>query len=187
MYLDVKTSSLYPSGIMQRTNPPLDHVATLIAQRRRETPNLTLDGMEIFARARRLDLLSRPRIEAVFSKYGIDSGEFDVLATLSRAGPPYRLRPTELFKTLMISSGGLTDRLRRLEGGGLIARETSPSDGRSIMVRLTPRGKSLIDRAFCEDMATEDAMLSALNRAERKQLAQLLAKLLADLERETRA
>jgi DNA-binding MarR family transcriptional regulator len=87
----------------------------------------------------------------------------------------------------MISSGGLTDRLRRLEGGGLIARETSPSDGRSIMVRLTPRGKSLIDRAFCEDMATEDAMLGALNRAERKQLAQLLAKLLADLERETRA
>ncbi len=172
---------------MKPKTSSLDHVGMLIAQRRRETPDIPLDGMEIFARARRLTLLSRPRIEAVFAKYGVDTGEFDVLATLSRAGPPYRLRPTELFQALMISSGGLTDRLRRLEDNGLIARETSPSDGRSVTVRLTAKGKSLIDKAFAEDMLTERAMLSTLGKGEREQLAQLLAKLLADLERASHA
>lgn len=86
-----------------------------------------------------LTLLSRPAIEAVFAKHGIDTGEFDVLATLSRSGPPYALRPTELFETMMISSGGLTDRLRRLEKRGLIVREASDEDRRSLIVRLSPR------------------------------------------------
>lgn len=51
------------------------------------------------------------------------------------------------------------------------------------MVRLAANGKSLIDRAFAEDLLVERAMLSALGNAEREQLAKLLAKLLAYLER----
>jgi len=141
-----------------------------------------LDGMEIFGRARRLTLLSRPVIEAVFAEHGIDAGEFDVLATLSRAGAPYVLRPTELVQTLMISSGGLTDRLRRLEEQGLIMREASPGDGRSFLVKLSAKGKTLIDRAFAEDMRVEAELLACLSIAERKELARLLAKLLIDLE-----
>lgn len=94
---------------------------------------------------------------------------------------------TELFQALMISSGGLTDRLRRLADNGLIAREACKADGRSLMVRLTAKGKSLIDQAFAEDMLIERAMLRALGKAEREQLAYLLAKLLADLEHSSRA
>lgn len=159
-----------------------DHVGRLIEQRRRQTPGVPLDGMEIIARARRLTLLSRPAIEAVFAKHGIDTGEFDVLATLSRSGPPYALRPTELFQALMISSGGLTDRLRRLEERGLIVREASHTDRRSLMVTLSPKGKQLIERAFAEDMRVEAQILAPLDRAERKELARLLAKLLLQTE-----
>ena len=161
---------------------PADHVARLIDQRRRETPNVPLDGMEVFARARRLTLITRPSIEAVFVKHDIDAGEFDVLATLQRAGKPYALRPTELFQTLMISSGGLTDRLRRLEERGLITREPSQEDGRSLIVKLSPKGRALISKAFAEDMAVEKEMLAPLNKTERRELAGLLAKLLAGLE-----
>lgn len=159
-----------------------DHVARLIALRRREDPDVPLDGMEIFARARRLTLLSRPAIEAVFAKYGLDPGEFDVLATLSRSGPPYALRPTEIFQSLMISSGGLTDRLTRLETQGLIVREPCPSDGRSMLAKLSPKGSALITKAFAEDMAIEEKMLAPLSARERKTLAALLAKLLRRLE-----
>ena len=162
--------------------PRADHVSRLIAQRRRETPDVPLDGMEIFGRARRLTLLARPAIEAVFEKYGIETGEFDVLATLRRTGEPFALRPTELFQTLMISSGGLTDRLNRLEKKGLISREASPSDRRSMLVKLTRKGRELIDMAFAEDMAAEEEMLSPLNKGERKTLAALLAKLLCKIE-----
>lgn len=163
---------------------PCDHVARLIALRRKESPGVPLDGMEIFARARRLTQLSRPPIEAVFERRGIDAGEFDVLATLQRAGAPYALRPTELYRTLMMSSGGLTDRLNRLEKKGLVAREASSEDKRSMIVKLTPKGRILIEKAFAEDMAAEAALLAPLSKSERRTLAGLLAKLLSEMEKE---
>lgn len=161
---------------------PTDHVARLIEQRRRVSPGVPLDGMEILGRARRLTLLSRPMIEAVFSRHGIDAGAFDVLATLHRAGPPYTLRPTEIFQDLMISSGGMTDRLRRLEEADLISRADCPDDRRSMLVKLTRKGRTLIERAFAEDMAVEREMLEPLDEAEREALARLLGKLLAGIE-----
>lgn len=162
--------------------PTADHVSRLVAQWRLETPDVPLDGMEIIARARRLTLLSRPAIEAVFDRYGIDTGQFDVLATLRRSGEPFALRPTELFQALMISSGGLTDRLNRLEKKGLISREASRSDKRSMLVILTQKGRVLIDKAFAEDMAAEETILAPLDKGERKTLAALLAKLLCKIE-----
>jgi len=165
-----------------RGDPHDDHVARLIALRRRASPGVPLDGMEVLARARRLTLLSRPAIEAVFRRHGVDSGEFDVLATLSRSGPPYALRPTALFRSLMISSGGLTDRLKRLENRGLVVREACASDGRSMLVKLTPKGLAVIEKAFAEDMAVEKDMLAPLSRKDRDALAALLAKLLRGIE-----
>jgi DNA-binding MarR family transcriptional regulator len=120
-------------------------------------------------------------IEAVFLRYGLDAGEFDVLSTLLRAGQPYRLRPTELYRSLMISSGGLTDRLARLERGGLIVREPSESDARSLLVRLTEDGRRQAERAFREDMEVERALLAGLDEAERELLSLLLGKLAASL------
>jgi DNA-binding MarR family transcriptional regulator len=158
-----------------------DHVDRLIEQWRTISPDVPLDGMEVLARARRLTLLTRPAIEAVFARYGIDTGEFDVLATLRRSGAEL-IRPTELFHDLMISSGGLTDRLRRLEAAGFIDRVESPDDKRSKLVRLTGKGRDLIDTAFAEDMAAERELLSVLSREQIGQIADLLSSLLSALE-----
>src|SRR5690606_29740810 len=109
------------------------------------------------------------------------TGEFDVIATLLRAGPPYRLRPTELYNSLMISSGGLTDRLARLEKAGLIARRRSKSDRRSLLVGLTAEGRRRAEAAFREDMRLEAELLKALDPAEQRQLSGLLSRLAAAL------
>lgn len=162
--------------------PATDHVARLMELRRREMPEVPLDGMAILGRARRLDRLSRKVIEAVFDRYGLDSGEFDVLATLQRGGPPYEMRPTELFQSLLITSGGLTDRLNRLEQKGLVQRSVTASDRRSVPVRLSEDGLDVIRRAYAEDMEVERELLSGLTEKERSTLAHLLAKLLADVE-----
>lgn len=165
-----------------------DHVARLQEAWRRERPDIDTEGMAILGRARRITLLARGPIEAIFTRLGCDSGEFDVLASLRRAGSPYRLRPTELYESLMISSGGLTDRIQRLESRGLIARRPSTGDKRSIMVELTRKGSQLVDAAFTADMQVEKELLSGLSAAERKVLAALLAKLAAQVEgREGRA
>jgi DNA-binding MarR family transcriptional regulator len=124
----------------QDTDSREDHVDCRQAQWARELPDLDTEPMAILGRAYRLSNLVRPSIEATFAAFGLDRGEFDVIGTLRRSGPPYRLTPTELYTSLMISSGGLTHRLDRLEKAGLIRRERSERDGRSQLVALTEAG-----------------------------------------------
>jgi DNA-binding MarR family transcriptional regulator len=162
---------------MSRQSADPDHVELRRQQWARETPDLDTVGMAILGRARWITLLVRPAIEAVFAKHGVDSGEFDVISTLLRTGPPYRLRPTELYRSLMISSGGLTDRLARLEKAGLIFRVPDPDDARSRMVELTQEGRRRAELAFREDMALEAQLLSQLSEGDRQDLSALLHKL----------
>lgn len=154
-----------------------DHVDLLLSQWARELPDLDTEPMALFSRAWRVLSMARPVIGGTFARFGLDSGEFDVLATLRRAGPPYRLTPTELYKSLMITSGGLTARLRRLEQAGLVERERSDADGRSLPVALTEAGLQVVEAAVRAHMATERALLADLDPADLKQLIVLLRRL----------
>jgi DNA-binding MarR family transcriptional regulator len=154
-----------------------DDVDLFIAQRAKESPGIDTDGMAIFGRIYRIATRISPHMEALFARYGLERGEFDVLATLQRNGPPYRLSPTALYRSLMISSGGLTPRLKRLEAAGLVIRIPAPDDGRSLIVELTDHGQVLTRAAFEEDMQLEASWLAALSAQERSFLAGLLRKL----------
>jgi DNA-binding MarR family transcriptional regulator len=159
-----------------------DHVDRLRQQWARELPDLNTEPMAILGRAFRLGNMVRPSIEETFAGFGLDRGEFDVISTLRRSGPPYRLTPTEMYGLLMISSGGLTHRLDRLEKAGLIRREKSAKDGRSVQVALTEAGAVLAEQAFRTDMASELAFLDPLDTQEREMLAGLLRKLILGIE-----
>jgi DNA-binding MarR family transcriptional regulator len=163
-----------------------DRVAERRQQWAKELPGLDTSAMAVLGRARWIVHAVTPPIEDLFAQYGLDRGEFDVLSTLLRSGPPYRLRPTELYRSLMISSGGLTDRLNRLKKAGLIKRRASSRDARSMLVELTATGRERTERAFREDMALERRLLSALDNVELERLAELLAKLAVSLEEEDR-
>lgn len=165
---------------MSRHRPAArDHIEIRREQWRKELPDVDTTGMAILGRARIATLLARRPIEKVFSEHGLDAGEFDVLATLLRTGSPYLLRPTELYNSLMISSGGLTDRLARLERLGLVRRRANEQDARSLLVELTTKGRRVGEAAFRQDMQVELALLSGLSEAERKQLSFLLARLVS--------
>ncbi|MBS1164534.1 MAG: MarR family transcriptional regulator [Proteobacteria bacterium] len=165
----------------RQRNEAQDNIDRRRAQWTAELPDLDTRGMAILGRMRWITLNLRPPIEAIFEKHGLDSGEFDVIATLRRSGPPYCLRPTELYCWLMISSGGLTARLAKLEKAGLITRLPDPDDARSTLVKLTPEGIDLAERAFREDMAFESAVLDALTPNECAALETLLRKLALDV------
>lgn len=158
-------------------HPTPDHVDRLRAQWSRELPDLDTEPMAILGRIYRISNLVRPGIEATFAGFGLDRGEFDVISTLRRSGPPYRLTPTELYRQLMISSGGLTHRLDRLEKGGLVRREKSPQDGRSFLVALTEEGLARAEAAFRADMADEMSLLERMPARRRRILADLLREL----------
>ncbi|WP_018239867.1 MarR family winged helix-turn-helix transcriptional regulator [Ensifer sp. BR816] len=168
---------------MQNDKDESDHVDRLRVQWERELPDLDTEPMAILGRAYRLSNLVRPSIEETFASFSLDRGEFDVISTLRRSGPPYRLTPTDLYTLLMISSGGLTHRLDRLQKAGLIVRERSASDGRSSVVGLTEKGIALAEEAFRADMASETRYLEGLGKEDRAALGALLRKLLISLER----
>lgn len=113
-------------------------------------------------RIKRCAILLEQQLEAGFARFDLVSWEFDMLAALRRAGAPYCLSPTVLFSTLMVTSGTMTHRLKRLENRGLVARVANTQDARSSLVQLTPEGLALIERAVGPHIENERQMLSVL-------------------------
>lgn len=163
---------------------PPDAVDAILAQWRREKPDLDLGPMGLIGRLGRCAALIRRRLDAEFERFGLSSWEFDVLAALYRSGPPYCLAPTALFSTLMVTSGTMTHRLKGLEARGWIARETNPGDARSLLVRLTPEGLAQIDAALLAHVENEKRIMAPLAAADQAELDAALARLLAVLEKD---
>lgn len=156
-----------------------DRAAVATEQWRRERPDIDPFPMEVLGRlAEAATRLSRDHLAPVFAGFGLQPGEFDVLATLRRGGPPYALTPTQLYEATMISSGGMTARLDRLEKAGLIQRKPNPRDRRGVSVQLTRQGRQLMDSLLPVHVQTEKQVLSALSLTEQKELNRLLKKLL---------
>ena len=109
-----------------------------------------------------------------FSEHGLESGEFDVLAALRRAGSPYVLSPGRLAVVTLVSSGTMTNRIDRLCDDGLVVREPDPSDGRGVLVRLTVTGRTVVDDALTDLVERERVLLSELSRDDQAALADLL-------------
>ncbi len=148
----------------------------------REKPELELLPMEVIGQlAEAAHLIGRGRLEPLFTRYGLQGGEFDVLATLRRSGAPFSLTPTELYNATMISSGGMTNRLDRLEKSGLVIRKPNPKDRRGTIVLLSKKGIELIDRLVPEHLANEHDILKVLSIDEQKMLNTLLTKLISGL------
>ena len=110
--------------------------------------------------------------------HGLNSASFDVLATLRRAGPPYRLSPGDLLATTMVSSGTMTNRVDRLVKRGAVTRESDPNDGRGVLVALTPEGLALVDAALTSLLDVEQELLAGWPEGERAQFADALRRLL---------
>ena len=131
-------------------------------------------------------LIRTDHLEPLFARHGLQTGSFDVLATLRRAGKNadglYALTPSQMYDSTMISSGGMTNRLDRLEKAGLIARHPNPNDRRGTIVALTEEGLALVEKVLEAHLANETRVVAALSRAEQEQLNVLMAKLLKGVE-----
>ncbi|UTW10778.1 MarR family winged helix-turn-helix transcriptional regulator [Marinobacterium rhizophilum] len=159
-----------------------DAVDAILAQWQRERPDLDTSPMATIGRLKRCSALMQRRLDEAFSAFGLTLWEFDVLATLRRSGAPYCLAPTALFSTLMVTSGTMTHRMQRLEASGWVERLANPDDARSKLLKLTPAGLELIDRAVEAHVANEHRILAPLGAADLAALEESLASLLAVLE-----
>ncbi len=159
-----------------------DHVSIILAQWAVERPDLDTSPMGIVGRISRLSLVVEKELEPVFVRSGLNHWSFDMLATLRRTGAPYRLSPTELFRSMMVTSGTMTNRIDRLAEKDLVRRVPDPEDRRGILVELTDQGRELIDSVLISHAANEARLLQSLSKEEQSTLAILLCKWLSFLE-----
>jgi DNA-binding MarR family transcriptional regulator len=159
----------------------MDHVDSIVEAWRRERPDVDVAALGQLARLFRTAHLADAELAEPLRQHGLQPGWFDLLAALRRAGSPYELNPTQLMRTTMLSSGGMTKRLDRLVEAGLVERRPDPDDRRGTLVRLTSQGRRAIDAALETHARNEERLLSALEPAEREVLDGLLRKLLASL------
>lgn len=157
-------------------------VERILRQWSAERPDLDVSGMGVFGRLSRAERMLDRSLAQTFARYGLNRGEFDVLATLRRAGGPYGLTPTDLYRSMMRSSAAMTNRIDRLEERGLVAREPDPDDRRGVRICLTAEGLALIEDAVAAHVEGEERLLTALSKDERRRLAELLAKLMTSMQ-----
>ncbi|MGE7387866.1 MarR family winged helix-turn-helix transcriptional regulator [Streptomyces sp. NPDC004126] len=153
---------------------PLDRVARIQADWRRERPDLDVGPQAVIGRLHRLADRLTEELALVYGRYGLGEGEFDVLCALRRAGEPYERAPGELAAHTMVTTGAMTKRIDRLERAGLVTRRRADDDQRGRIVALTGPGRELIDQAFTDHMRNERHLLDLLTPAEAASLETLL-------------
>lgn len=166
----------------EQNKPQSDAIDIILAQWKRERPDVDCSPMGPIGRLKRCTALLEQRLELTFAAFELSMWEFDMLATLRRSGSPYCLTPTELFSQLMVTSGTMTHRLKRLEARGLIIRQANKEDARSMLVQLSHDGIALIDRALEKHVENERDILSGLSAEALAILDCRLAELLRSLE-----
>lgn len=157
-----------------------DAVDAIIDQWAAVRPDLDTGPMAVYGRIYRIARAMGDGVEKEYRRFGLSRGEFDVLGTLRRSGEPYTLSPRELSATLMLTTGGMTGRLDKLEKAGLLSRSPDPHDRRGLRVTLSEHGRELVDGAVTAGLSLQHQIFdSALDETGAEQLADLLRTLLA--------
>ncbi|WP_299686331.1 MarR family transcriptional regulator [uncultured Vibrio sp.] len=152
----------------------MDAIDRVVEQWAKEKPELETEPMAMMGRIMRIAKYMETQVAELHKKYDMKLGEFDVLATLRRSGKPYRLTPSELIGSMMLTSGAMTNRLDKLEAKGLIKREHSKEDRRSVSVQLTKEGLVLIDQMMTEHVEMQKKLVKSLSVSQKKNTNQLL-------------
>lgn len=105
---------------------------------------------------------------------GLTIGEFAVLEMLHHKGPTLL---GEIQRRVLVSSGGITFLVDRLEKKGLVERQNCPSDRRARYAVLTPKGDALIREIFPTHARRIADVLSTLTDAEQKSVTELIRRL----------
>ena len=156
-------------------------VDVMIERWERERPDLDTSSLAIIARVTRLARAIDEDAATALRAFNLSEVEFQLLAAI-RTAPDCRAAPHALLQPLMVTSGGLTNRIDRLEAAGWVVRAPNPDDRRGVFLELTDSGRELVDRVTAAYLRNQGELLrEALTAGELATLAPLLHKLLDSL------
>lgn len=147
-------------------------------------PELDTRTFGVTGRVLRLAQFFESKRSEHLAVFALTPGDFDVLATIRRTEGSDGVNPGQVLQSVLITSGGLTKRLDRLETAGLIRRHPDPADRRATLLRLTPAGAELVDRVIVSLLTMEHQFVSSvLSDAQVDRAASLLRLLTSQAER----
>lgn len=111
------------------------------------------------------------RAAADAARHGLTLAEFGVLEVLHHRGP---MLLGEVQRRILVSSGGVTYLVDRLEKRGLVERRDCPEDRRARRAHLTAEGEALIRRIFPQHADAIRAATAGLDKKEKRQALRLL-------------
>lgn len=156
-----------------------DRFGRMLDRWRASRPDVDFSPLEVTTRVLRAAHLIQTRLDSIAAAYGLSHrGDLETLIELDIVGS---LTPSELAEDLLLTSGGMTVRLNRLQTAGLVERQPNPRDGRGVLVHLTPGGKDLARDSLAILLETQSALVGALEPSDRARLAKLLRALLTEL------
>jgi DNA-binding MarR family transcriptional regulator len=158
--------------------PENDRVGAGMLLWRREFPEIDCSGKAVVGRVLHLHEVLLTAVNRSLAKHRLKYPSFAVLATLRVEGAPYRMSPKALLDSLILTSGGLSNLLRRLEKAGHIRRMADEQDGRGVIVELTEQGRRLVEPAMRDHAKTERRLVAALSKAEQRAAASALARMM---------
>ncbi|MEO9969850.1 MAG: MarR family transcriptional regulator [Hyphomonadaceae bacterium] len=161
----------------------IDRVDALLDSWRAELPGAGADALHIVGRIQFLGNRYESDANQSLKQFGIKYTDFDVLGTLRRIGAPYKLSPTQLCESVLITSGAMTAALDRLERAGLIHRMPDPNDRRVKVAVLTEKGLTIVEQAAMERFAAAQKTIEHLDESEQAELTRLLRKLVVEADR----
>ncbi|MGW4094494.1 MarR family winged helix-turn-helix transcriptional regulator [Nocardia sp. NPDC004750] len=141
-----------------------------------------MSSLSVLGRLHRCDLRYQGLASRVLEEFSLTTASFDVLASLRRSGPHYRRAAGQLAEIGLITTGGLTQRIDRLEHSGLVQRTRDPNDRRVVYIEPTEAGRQLVDKVLQRHFAEQNQFLAGLTRSEHTQLSHLLSRLEVPLE-----
>lgn len=156
-----------------------DRLDRILEKWKTSRPHLDFSPLEVGTRVLRAAHFLQARLDRIAAAYGLGHrGDLEVLTELDLVGP---LTPSKLAEDLLLTSGGMTVRLNRLQGAGLIERQSNPHDGRGVLIHLTPTGKDLAEDALTALLQAQAAIAGTLKPSDRTHLTRLLRTLLTEL------
>ncbi|MFI5011600.1 MAG: MarR family winged helix-turn-helix transcriptional regulator [Hyphomicrobiales bacterium] len=156
-----------------------DRVGAGMRRWRREFPDIDCSGKAVVGRLLHLHELILKTVNRTLGKHRLKYPAYAVLATLRVEGAPYRMTPKRLLDTLILTSGGLSNILRRLEKAGYVRRLADETDGRGVVVELTAQGRRVVEPAMRDHAETERKLAGILSREEQHVVARALGLIMA--------
>lgn len=168
----------YSTDGQRRVTSRDDIVDRGMAQWRRERPDIDCSGKAIVGRILRLQDIILHAVDGALKRHGLRYHSYAVLATIRASGEPFRLTPSQLKETLLLTSGGTSNLLARLERKGWIVRQSDLSDRRGVIVELTAAGCALADAAMEDHARVERDLVAMFDSGEQEALAAMLSDML---------